>query len=87
MISRSFLVNEKDFVRRKSTILQHKLRVVMKCYTIRDFNLDLDNKKFTFKISHRVNTYKYDDPKDYSGKYTAEKLEQDNKALLKIFIG
>lgn len=65
MISQTFIINSSVFKRKKLTILQHKLRVVMKCYTITNFILNEDNtysfqktfKKFGVKITDKnINT-------------------------------
>jgi len=85
MISREFVIDKKLFLKRKLTILQHKLRVVMKCYTIVNFKLDAEN-KFTFQKCYRVNKIRIDDPTINSGKYSAEEIPTTDKILLKIFV-
>jgi len=54
MIAREFIIEKKLFLRRKLTILQHKLRVVMKCYTVVNFQLDDNENKFSFQKSYRI---------------------------------
>jgi hypothetical protein len=85
MISREFVIDRKLFLKRKLTILQHKLRVVMKCYTVVNFKLDAEN-KFTFQKCYRVNKIRIDDSTVNSGKYSAEEIPTTDKILLKIFV-
>lgn len=85
MIGREFIIDEKVFLKRKLTILQHKLRVVMKCYTVINFKID-ENDNFSFQKSYRVNKIRIDDPTINSGKYSAEKIPTTDKVLLKILV-
>lgn len=84
MTERSFVLKKDVFERRKLTTLQHKLRVVYKCYTIREFVLT-DNNTFTFKISHRINGKKIDLAKQYTGSFLAEDLNE-KEVKLKIIV-
>ena len=86
MISREFIIDKKTFLRRKLTILQHKLRVVMKCYTVVNFKLDDTENKFTFQKSYRVNKVRIDDSTINSGKYSVEDIPTTDKVLLKISV-
>ena len=61
MIAREFIIEKKLFLRRKLTILQHKLRVVMKCYTVVNFQLDDNENKFSFQKSYRISKVRIDD--------------------------
>lgn len=86
MISREFIIDKNTFLRRKLTILQHKLRVVMKCYTVVNFKLDDTENKFTFQKSYRVNKVRIDDSTINSGKYSVEDIPTTDKVLLKISV-
>lgn len=86
MVYRDFIINKKTFRRKMLTLFQHKLRVLMKCYTIIDFNLDYDTCKFSFKKSYRINGIKMNDPKTYFGRYELEEMGDDN-VKLRIIIG
>lgn len=86
MISREFVIDRKLFLKRKLTILQHKLRVVMKCYTVVNFKLEDSENKFTFQKCYRVNKVRIDDPTINSGKYSIEEIPTTDKILLKIFV-
>ena len=49
MVYKDFKIKQKVFRRRKLSTLQHKLRVLMKCYTVVDFDCDEENNSFSFK--------------------------------------
>jgi hypothetical protein len=86
MYFKDFKIKKKIFRRRKSSTLQHKLRVLMKCYTVVDFYLDDENNKFTFKKTHKINGLKMNDPKEYSGRF--EETEVDDESLsLRLIVG
>ena len=54
MISKEFDISIREAERRLSTTLQHKLRIVLRCYTIVNFSLNLENNSFTFNKTNRV---------------------------------
>lgn len=86
MITREFIIEKKLFLRRKLTILQHKLRVVMKCYTIVNFQLDDNENKFSFQKSYRINKVRIDDSNVNTGGYSIEEIPTTDKVLLKIYV-
>jgi hypothetical protein len=86
MITREFIVEKKLFLRRKLTILQHKLRVVMKCYTVVNFQLDDNENKFSFQKSYRINKVRIDDSNVNTGGYSIEDIPTTDKVLLKIYV-
>ena len=86
MIAREFILEKKDFLKRKSTILQHKLRVVMKCYTVVNFKLNDRECKFDFQKSYRVNKIRINDSTLNSGNYSIEDIPTTDQILLKIFV-
>ena len=45
MTSKDFIITESDFNKKKKSIIQHKIRVMLKCYTVQDFNLNEETKK------------------------------------------
>lgn len=87
MVYKDFKINGKVFRRRKLSTLQHKLRVLMKCYTIVDFDCDEDNSTFSFKKTHRINGLKMDDPKEYKGRFEVTELEGGEDVNLRIIVG
>jgi hypothetical protein len=86
MVSKGFKINKKTFKRRKSSTIQHKLRVIMKCYTIVGFELNDDEQTFTFKKTHKINGLKMNDPKEHSGRFEIEDLDDDDISL-KLIVG
>ena len=85
MPSRSFDVNPQEFSRRGRTMIQHKLRVLLKCYTVYDFTMDEDSKTFNFKKSIRRNGVKRNDPKPLSGRFELENINKD-KSILTLWV-
>ena len=75
-----------DFEKKPITIFQHKLRVLMKCYTIRELVLDEINFTIKFKKTHKINGLKMEDSKEYSGKYEVIGAENPSKIILKLII-
>ena len=86
MIAREFIIEKKIFLRRKLTILQHKLRVVMKCYTVVNFQLDDNENKFSFQKSYRISKVRIDDENVNTGGYSIEEIPTTDKILLKIYV-
>ena len=86
MVGKDFKINKKTFRKRKLSTLQHKLRVLMKCYTVVNFDLDEETQSFTFKKTYRINGIKMDDPKDYCGRFEIKDLDEDN-INLRIIVG
>lgn len=86
MITREFIIEKKLFLRRKLTILQHKLRVVMKCYTVVNFELDDNENKFSFQKSYRINKVRIDDSNINTGGYSIEDIPTTDKVVLKIYV-
>jgi hypothetical protein len=86
MIAREFIIEKKLFLRRKLTILQHKLRVVMKCYTVVNFQLDDNENKFSFQKSYRISKVRIDDQNVNTGGYSIEEIPTTDKVLLKVYV-
>lgn len=84
---RSYKIKKRDFIRSKRSIIQHKLRTLIRCYTIREFDLDEENKTYTFKKSYKKNGIKIDSDKALSGRYEAEEDDKEGKYItLKLFL-
>lgn len=58
----------------------------MKCYTVTNFDLDEENQSFSFKKTHRINGLKMKDPKEYSGRFEVQDIDDEN-INLKLIIG
>ena len=86
MVAQSFIIKRSDFEKKPITIFQHKLRVLMKCYTIRELILDEINFTVKFKKSHKINGLKMEDPKEYVGRYEVADADNPSKVVLKLII-
>jgi len=86
MYFKDFKIKKKVFRKRKLSTLQHKLRVLMKCYTVVDFDLDYDTNAFTFKKTHKINGLKMSDPKEYSGRFELDESDDEN-VVLRLIVG
>ncbi len=86
MVIKDFKISKKIFRRRKLSTLQHKLRVLMKCYTIVNFDIDDETQTFTFKKTHKINGLKMSDPKEYAGRFEVDEID-DNNVNLRLIIG
>lgn len=73
MIIKEFDISIREAERRLSTTLQHKLRIVLRCYTIVNFTLNLENNSFTFNKTNRVRGITLKDSKVFSGTFTLNK--------------
>ena len=85
MISQSFIISEDDLENRFLSTFRHKLCTLMKCYTIRDLDINEVEYSFYFKKTHRINTIKMVDKKEYSGFYEIIPIE-GKQFILKIII-
>ena len=65
---KEFILTEKQVKRRLPSEIQQKLKVVMNCYTIKNFVLG-ENNTFTFQKSHKIHGIRIDDPKTLSGDF------------------
>ena len=82
MATQGFVYHPRKLEGRLSTILQQKIRVVIRCYTIVDLCINKENKTFTFKKSHKRKNIRIDDPKTYSGQYEIENIDKENSKLI-----
>jgi hypothetical protein len=86
MVARSFKIKKDDFEKKPITIFQHKLRVLMKCYTIKNLILNEINFTLTFKKNHKINGLRMEDPKEYIGRYEVLETEDPTEIILKLII-
>ena len=86
MVIKSFRIKKKDFERKPVTTFQHKLRVLMRCYTISNLILDEINFSFTFKKNHKINGLRMEDPKEYRGSYEVNETADPKEIVLKLMI-
>lgn len=85
MTYKNFKLNKNTFNRRIKTTLQHKLRVVLKCYTIRKFELNEEERSFSFYKTYRVNGIMVKDKKQHFGRYEIEEFDENN-IILKLIV-
>lgn len=78
MIAKSFQISKRDAEKRLSSTLQHKLRVVMKCYTITNFSINEELNSFSFNKTNRIRGIVVKDKKTYSGTYSLFLNETSN---------
>ena len=86
MITLEFEVNRKTFEKRKSSILQHKLRPTLKCYTIKNFVLNETTNEYTFNKSFRKGPARWNDPKTDKGTFEVSKAANSDKIKVKIIV-
>lgn len=87
MTTREFTVTVADFNKKKKTIIQHKIRTLLKCYTVQDFNLSEDLKTFTFKQTFKIRGIQMVSKKTLEGKYKTEDLGLvDGKDSIKLIL-
>ena len=77
MVTKQFIFNFPKFQRRKKTTIQHKLRVVMNCYTISEFQLNEINNTFSFKKNYKINGKRLEDKKVLTGNYSVEDIGEE----------
>ncbi len=90
MIEKAFQISKREAENRLSSTLQHKLRVVMKCYTITNFLINENECTFSFNKTNRIRGIVVKDKKTYSGSYILlenENPQYDIEYNLKINIG
>ena len=80
MTTRVFIVDAKKFDRRVLTEIQHKLRTLLKCYTITGFKIT-DGRNFKFKKSYMIRNTRLDDSKEYVGFYDIENANEGKYKL------
>lgn len=90
MIIKSFQISKREAEKRLSSTLQHKLRVVMKCYTINNFSINEENSTFSFNKTNRIRGIVIKDKNTFSGTYDllkSETPEYDMEYNLTINVG
>tara|TARA_Y100000389_G_C17413882_1_gene492549 strand:- start:586 stop:864 length:279 start_codon:yes stop_codon:yes gene_type:complete len=90
MIEKEFEVSIREAKKRLSSTLQHKLRVVMKCYTVINFTLNENDRTFSFNKTNRIRGIVIKDSKTYAGSYVVNENENssyDKEYVLKVNVG
>lgn len=86
MVYKNFKIKKKDFEKKPITIFYHKLKIFLKCYTIKDLVLDEINYSFKFKKSYKINGIKFLINEENSGSYEILNCEDDEFIILKLII-
>lgn len=83
-----YIVDKTTFERRTLTQLQHKLRVALKCYTVKDFKMtefnNIEN-AFEFKITYRKNKIQFGEDKIHHGSYSKQDINE-KKYKITIYV-
>ena len=77
---KEFTITEKQLRRRLPSEIQQKLKIVMKCYTIRNFVLNGEN-RFSFQMSHMINKRRLDSERILNGSYIVENIGEGQHKL------
>lgn len=86
MISRDFKISLKTFRRRKLTLLQHKLRVVMKCYTVNNFLLNDVDDTFSFQKTFKKSGIQITDSVINTGKFRVSEIPDSDEIILTVYV-
>ena len=89
MTTKRFVISKREGETRISSTIQHKLRVVLKCYTIKNFNVNQEENTFTFNKTNRIRGIVINDKKLYSGSFQIvlnDNLIEDKEYILIITI-
>ena len=76
MITKTFKISTREAERRLSSTIQHKLRVVLKCYTITNFFLNQEQNSFSFNKTNRIRGIVIKDKNLYQGSFILEKSKE-----------
>lgn len=90
MITKTFEISTREAEKRLSSTIQHKLRVVLKCYTITNFFLNQEQNSFSFNKTNRIRGIVIKDKNLYQGSFILEKskeLKEDLEYKLTINVG
>lgn len=82
MTSKEFKYHPLRLERELRSIVQQKLKTVMKCYTITNLKLDENEKIFTFNKSHKIKGIRMDDKKLHNGKYNIENIDEETSRII-----
>ena len=86
MTSREFIIDAKRFDRRTLTEVQHKLRTLLKCYTVTGF-VFTEGRNFKFKKSYMIRGARLNDSKEYEGFYNIEDAGEGKYKLSLTVVG
>lgn len=81
---KEFPITNKD-IRRIRTVIHHKIRYAIGCYTINEFVMPEGETTFQFKRTVRRKGIKVQDKQIFTGNYELEQIDE-KKYVLKIFV-
>jgi hypothetical protein len=90
MITKVFKISTREAESRLSSTLQHKLRIVLKCYTITNFFINQEQNSFSFNKTNRIRGIVIKDKNLYQGSFILEKskeIKEDLEYKLTINVG
>jgi len=85
LVGKQFIIDANKFNRRKRTTIQHKLRVVMNCYTLSDFTMNEENNSFSFRKNYKIHGKRIEDPKVLTGHFNVEYMSE-NQCKITIIV-
>lgn len=53
----------------------------MNCYTVSEFSMNEENNSFSFKKNYRIHGKRFEDPKQLTGNFTVEYLQEEQCKL------
>lgn len=81
MITKAFKISTREAESRLSSTLQHKLRIVLKCYTITNFFINQEQNSFSFNKTNRIRGIVIKDKNLYQGSFILEKSKEAKEDL------
>lgn len=81
MITKAFNISTREAKSRLSSTLQHKLRIVLRCYTITNFFINQEQNSFSFNKTNRIRGIVIKDKNLYQGSFILEKSKETKEDL------
>ena len=86
MITKTFILDRISLENRLAPVISKKLRILMRCYTIRDLIINDIDKSLTFKKSHKIGGLQMTDPVEYKGRFTIEDNEDGKSVVFQLIL-
>ena len=83
LTTKEFIYSPKDLEKKLKTIIQTKLKTVARCYSVKNFELNKEQKTFSYNRNHKVNGIIMDYKPLCQGSY---EIFQVNQEIAKIKI-
>jgi hypothetical protein len=81
MITKTFEISTREAQKRLSSTIQHKLRIVLKCYTVTNFMINQEQNSFSFNKTNRIRGIVIKDKNLYQGSFVLEKSKHAKEGL------